>query len=56
MVCVGDAGRIMTWDGTSVKTVASPTTNSLYGVWGATPDDVWIVGEGGLVLRGALSF
>jgi hypothetical protein len=56
VVCVGDAGRIMTWDGTAVKQVLSPTTSSLFGVWGATPDDVWIVGEGGLVLRGALTF
>jgi hypothetical protein len=56
VVCVGDAGRIMTWDGTAVKIVPSGTTAALYGVWGATPDDVWIVGEGGLVLRGPLTF
>jgi hypothetical protein len=56
VVCVGDAGRIMTWDGTAVKMVPSPTTNSLFGVWGASPDDVWIVGDGGLVLRGKLTF
>jgi hypothetical protein len=58
IVAVGDAGRIMTYDATTeqVSVRASPTTRSLYGVWGSSLDDVWIVGEGGLVLRGRVSF
>jgi hypothetical protein len=58
LVAVGDLGRIMTYDtGTQkVKILPSPTTRTLYGIWGASLDDVWIVGEGGLVLRGAVPF
>jgi hypothetical protein len=58
VVAVGDAGRIMTYDRATqaVKVRGSPTTRSLYGVWGSSFDDVWIVGEGGLILRGRISF
>jgi len=54
IVFVGDAGRIMTWDGgqTGLKTWPSPTTLSLYGVWGTSLSDVWIVGDRGLILHG----
>src|SRR5262249_29648101 len=47
IVAVGDEGRIMTFDrGTQlVKTLRSPTTKSLYAIWGSSFDDVWIVGE-----------
>jgi len=58
IVAVGDQGRIMTYDGVTqeVKVRASPTTLSLYGVWGSSFDDIWIVGDGGLVLRGRIRF
>jgi hypothetical protein len=58
LVCVGDAGRIMTYDVMTQKTTIypAPTTRRLYGIWGASLDDIWIVGEGGLVLRGGVSF
>ncbi len=58
IVAVGDAGRIMTFDAASqeVRVRASPTTRSLYGVWGSSFDDLWIVGEGGLILRGKIAF
>ncbi len=58
VVAVGDQGRIMTFDvGTQkVATRPSPTTRSLYAVWGSSLDDLWIVGEGGLILRGGLRF
>jgi hypothetical protein len=58
IVAVGDEGRIMTWDAATQAVVvrASPTTRSLYGVWGSSFDDVWIVGEGGLILRGKIAF
>jgi hypothetical protein len=58
LIAVGDAGRIMTYDaGKQQVTIRpSPTTRSLYGVWGSSADDVWIVGEQGLILRGSVSF
>jgi hypothetical protein len=58
VVAVGDEGRIMTYDMASqqLRVRPSPTLRSLYGVWGNSFDDLWIVGEGGLVLRGAISF
>jgi len=34
------------------EAVALNTTETLVGMWGASPTDLWIVGTGGLVLRG----
>jgi hypothetical protein len=58
VVFVGDEGRIMTYDGgpNGLTQVASPTKRPLFGVWGASPDDVWIVGDGALLLHGKLTF
>lgn len=58
VVCVGDNGRIMTYDKTSgvVTIQASPTGKNLYAVGGTSLDDIWIVGEEELVLHGKLSF
>jgi hypothetical protein len=58
LVCVGDAGRIMTYDKKSGKVVTqpSPTVKNLYAVGGTSLDDIWIVGEEQLVLHGHLSF
>src|SRR5207253_74408 len=38
--------RVVQW-----VSVASPTTQPLYAVWGAAPNDVWAVGEYGTVLH-----
>lgn len=56
MLFVGDLGRILTWESSTNRTteVTSPTKTSLYGVWGRSPDDVWIVGDRELILHGAL--
>ena len=58
IICVGDGGRIMTFDRTTNKLTIrpSPTTKSLYAIGGTSLDDIWIVGEGQLVLHGHLSF
>jgi hypothetical protein len=58
VVCVGDGGRIMTFDKATgeVRIRNSPTGRNLYGVWGTSFDDLWIVGDGQIVLHGSLSF
>lgn len=58
IVCVGDGGRIMTWDRKTNLTVKqpSPTNRNLYAIGGTSLDDLWIVGEGQLILHGHLSF
>jgi hypothetical protein len=58
VVCVGDAGRIMTYDKTTGKVTIqpSPTGRNLYAIGGTSLDDIWIVGEEQLVLHGHLSF
>ncbi|HSO34125.1 MAG TPA: hypothetical protein VLT33_16435 [Labilithrix sp.] len=58
VICVGDAGRIMTFDRKTglVTKQPSPTTKSLYAIGGTSLDDIWIVGADQLVLHGHLSF
>lgn len=58
IVCVGDNGRIMTYDRKTgvVTKQPSPTTKSLYAIGGTSLDDIWIVGEGQLILHGSLKF
>jgi hypothetical protein len=58
VVCVGDAGRIMTYDKTSgrVTIQPSPTAKNLYAIGGTSLEDIWIVGEEQLVLHGHLTF
>ena len=34
------------------ETIALGTTETVVGIWGASPTDVWLVGSGGLMLRG----
>jgi hypothetical protein len=45
----------LSWDGRRWTTLDSPTEQTLYAVWGAAPDDVWIGGaydeEGVLILH-----
>lgn len=45
---VGAAGTVLHWDGQAWTKQAAPTTQDLWGVWGAAPDDLWAVGGGGL--------
>lgn len=54
VVVVGAVGTILrSRDGArTFAPVASGTRADLHGVWGAGPDDLTVVGDGGLVLRG----
>lgn len=58
VVCVGDGGRIMTYDKESgrVTIQPSPTGKNLYAIGGTSLDDIWIVGEEQLILHGQLRF
>ncbi len=44
---VGEGGVILHYEGEQWTKQTSPTTESLWGVWGATEDDLWAVGGGG---------
>ena len=44
---VGDAGPALHFDGSAWTLQPTPTTEALWGVWGAAPDDVWAVGGRG---------
>lgn len=44
---VGNEGTILRWNGTSFAAMESGTTEDLWGVWGASPDEVWAVGGSG---------
>lgn len=41
---VGVRGAVVHWDGTAWTQMDAGTTRDLWGVWGAAPDDLWIVG------------
>ncbi len=41
---VGEQGLILRWDGSSLTQVVTGTSATLYGVWGSSSSDVWIVG------------
>jgi hypothetical protein len=41
---VGEGGLVLRVEGTSATRLSAPTTATLFGVWGAAPDDVWAVG------------
>lgn len=44
---VGNEGTILHYDGAAFTLVPSGTTENLWGVWGASPDDLWAVGGSG---------
>lgn len=44
---VGNDGTILRWDGTRFAVMSSGTTEDLWGIWGAAPNDVWAVGGSG---------
>jgi photosystem II stability/assembly factor-like uncharacterized protein len=52
---VGENGTAGHFDGTTLTLETTPTTLTLYGVWGASTDDLWAVGgepgAGNVVLR-----
>jgi hypothetical protein len=45
---VGSGGTVLHWDGLAWAVQDTPTDEDLWGVWGASPDDLWAVGGGGL--------
>jgi hypothetical protein len=53
---VGDQGRIYRFDAglNDVSPVPSPATGALWGVWGSSESDVWIVGENEVILHGSI--
>lgn len=44
---VGSSGTVLRWNGLELELVTSGTDANLWGVWGASPDDAWIVGGSG---------
>lgn len=44
---VGRRGTVLHWDGTAWSRQETPTQQDLWGVWGASPDDLWAVGGAG---------
>ncbi|MEK9151953.1 MAG: hypothetical protein AAB692_01150, partial [Patescibacteria group bacterium] len=48
---VGAGGVIVRWNGTAWSTVASATTQDLFGIAGATGNDVWAVGSSGKIMH-----
>jgi hypothetical protein len=50
-VMVGENGRVMTLDGSTVRVAADGVDDELWGVWGASIDEVWLVGYSGRVWR-----
>jgi len=45
---VGNGGTVLHWDGKAWTKQPTPTTQDLWGVWGAAPNDLWSVGGDGL--------
>ncbi len=44
---VGNGGTVLHFDGAAWTLQPTPTIEALWGVWGASPDDVWAVGGRG---------
>ena len=40
----GDGGVILRYDGSALTLMDTPGTETVFGIWGASPDDVWAVG------------
>lgn len=47
VLAVGNGGTVLHFDGTGWSLQETPVENDLWGVWGASPDDVWAVGGRG---------
>lgn len=50
---VGEGGTILTWNGSTWRSVTSPTSSDLLGIWGPSADTAWAVGAGGTIIRWA---
>lgn len=44
---VGARGTVLHYDGAAFEVQSTPTDQNLWGVWGASPDDLWAVGGDG---------
>ena len=44
LITVGNGGAVVRGDGATWAQVSVPTSQDLWGVWGATPADIWVVG------------
>jgi hypothetical protein len=44
---VGRSGTVIHWDGAAWSRQETPVQEDLWGVWGASPDDLWAVGGAG---------
>lgn len=48
VMIAGNDGTILRWDGAKLTPMDTPTDQHLWGLWGASPDDVWAVGGRGM--------
>jgi hypothetical protein len=48
----GANGRILRYADGKFSTMATPGTNTVYGIWGSAPDDLWAVGGAGATPTG----
>lgn len=46
LLFTGSRGTILRYRGTSFERMATPRSGIIFGLWGATPDDLWAVGKG----------
>lgn len=44
---VGNGGTVLHWNGSSWELMTTPTDQDLWGIWGASPTDMWAVGGSG---------
>jgi hypothetical protein len=59
IVAVGTGGRLMTCNPATMITRIVPTPAGAYDLWGISgtaADDVWVVGDAGIVLHGSIEF
>jgi hypothetical protein len=40
----GSKGTILRWDGSAFEAMTTPSEATVFGIWGASPDDLWAVG------------
>jgi len=52
----GERGTILRYDGSSFESMTTPGTATVFGIWGAAPDDVWAVGGGAGGSSGAFAW
>jgi hypothetical protein len=52
----GANGRILRYADGEFVTMATPGTNTVYGIWGSAPDDLWAVGGAGATPTGGFAW